>query len=83
MGSARPRSELGSSGLVDMPSGIERESSGGTFKRIRLHQIQPCGAAAGRVAVTAVVEAAVKASVVMVEMAAAVMRAKATGFLPT
>ena len=76
MGSARPRSELGSSGLVDMLSGIERESSGGTFKRIRLLQIQPYGAAAGRLAVTAVMDALAKVAMMMVEMAAAMMRSK-------
>ena len=71
MGSARPRYELGSSGLVDMPSGIERESSGRTFKRIRLLQIQPSGAAAGRLAVTAAMEEAAKEAVIMAETAGA------------
>ena len=46
------------------------------FEWISLLHHHPCGAAAGRVAVTAAVEAAAKAAVVMVKMAAAVMRSK-------
>ena len=40
---------------------------------IALHHLQPCGNEPGRLAVIAAVEAAVKASVVMVETASAAM----------
>ena len=50
-----------------------RARAGGAFEWIELYHLQPCGAAAGQLAVVAAVEAAPRASVVMVETASAVV----------